>query len=118
MPDVYPLLDLFVLPSLREPFGLVLLEAMATSVPVLATAAGGPLDFIQSGINGILVPPADSSKLAEQIDLLLSNPDLLKTIGKKGCETVKRSYDVRDTVCKIEQTYHSQIKQRGKPNKD
>ena len=107
MPDVYPLMDLFVLPSLREPFGLVLLEAMASGVPVLATAAGGPLDFIQSGINGILAPPADPSKMAEQIDLVLSNPDLRMAIGRRGYETVRCNYDVNETVKKIEETYHA-----------
>ena len=117
MPDVYPLMDLFVLPSLREPFGLVLLEAMASGVPVLATAAGGPLDFIQSGINGILAPPADPSKMAEQIDLVLSNPDLRMAIGRRGYETVRCNYDVLETVRKIEETYYSLSgKRRQIPN--
>lgn len=107
MPDVYPLLDLFVLPSLREPFGLVLLEAMASNIPVIATAAGGPIDFIQSEVNGILVPPADPMKLAEQIDMMLSNPDRARTLAERGYETVKRGFDVRKTVRTIEQTYHS-----------
>ena len=109
MPDVYPLLDLFVLPSLREPFGLVLLEAMASNIPVIATAAGGPMDFIRSGVNGILVPPSDPVKLAEQIDMMLSNPDRLMALAKRGYETVKRGFDVRKTVRTIEETYRSLI---------
>jgi glycosyltransferase involved in cell wall biosynthesis len=112
MPDLYPLLDLFVLPSLREPFGLVLLEAMASNIPVIATAAGGPMDFIRSGVNGILVPPADPMKLAEQIDLMLSNPDRSRTLAKRGYETVKSSFDIRKTVRTIEETYRSLVGKR------
>jgi len=112
MPDMYPLLDLFVLPSLREPFGLVLLEAMASNIPVIATAAGGPMDFIRSGVNGILVPPADPIKLAEQIDMMLSNPDRSRTFAKRGYETIKSSFDIRKTVRKIEDTYRSLVGKR------
>ena len=109
MPDMYPLLDLFILPSLREPFGLVLLEAMASNIPVIATAAGGPMDFIRSGVNGILVPPANPMKLAEQIDLMLANPDRSKTLAKCGYEMVKSRFDIHKTVRTIEETYRSLI---------
>lgn len=112
MPNVYPLLDLFVLPSLREPFGLVLLEAMASNIPVIATAAGGPMDFIRSGVNGILVSPADPMKLAEQIDMMLSNTGRSRTLAERGYETVISSFDVHETVRKIEEIYHSLLVKR------
>lgn len=105
--DVYPLMDLFVLPSPREPFGLVLLEAMATGVPVIATSSGGPLDFIQSMVNGILVPPAEPVILASQIDFMLSNHERSHAIAQKGCETIRKHYDIRKTVEEIERLYHA-----------
>ena len=67
------------------------------------------MDFIRSGVNGILVPPSDPVKLAEQIDMMLSNPDRLMALAKRGYETVKRGFDVRKTVRTIEETYRSLI---------
>ncbi len=105
MADIYPLMDIFVLPSLREPFGLVLLEAMASGVPVIATASGGPLDFIHSGINGLLVPPADPKELADKMDFLLSHPERREEIARQGYETVRKNYGIKDTVRQICDVY-------------
>jgi glycosyltransferase involved in cell wall biosynthesis len=107
--DIYPLMDLFVLPSLREPFGLVLLEAMASGVPVISTASGGPLDFIQSGINGILVLPSDPIELAAQIDFLLSDPEIAVAIAKQGYETVQKGFDIKETTRQVCDLYHSSV---------
>lgn len=107
--DIYPLMDLFVLPSLREPFGLVLLEAMASGVPVISTASGGPLDFIQSGVNGILVPPSDPIELAAQIDFLLSDPEIAVAIAKQGYETVQKGFDIKETTRQVCDLYHSSV---------
>lgn len=105
--DIYPLMDLFVLPSIREPFGLVLLEAMASRIPVIATAAGGPLDFIESGVNGILVLPLNSEELAEQIDRLLSHPDQAEAMAERGYDTVRENYNIKKTVRTICGVYSS-----------
>jgi len=106
---IYPVLDLFVLPSLREPFGLVLLEAMASGVPVIATASGGPLDFIKSDVNGVLVPARDAKAMASKISYLLSNRNKARAIGLVGRKTVEKDFSVRDTVRKIDDIYHSLI---------
>lgn len=63
--------DLFVLPSLAEPFGLVLLEAMALSKPVIATQSGGPPEIVEKGRTGLLVPPSSPAALADAIDRVL-----------------------------------------------
>lgn len=102
--NIYPLLSIFVLPSLREPFGLVLLEAMASGIPVIATSAGGPLDFIKHDINGILVPPGDAIKLAESIKELLLNSDKRNSLKNEGLKTVNR-YKIEKMVKSIEKLY-------------
>ena len=66
--------DVFVLPSLAEPFGLVLLEAMALGRPVVATRVGGPLEIVADGETGYLVPPSSPAAIAEAIQRLLSDP--------------------------------------------
>ncbi|MCP4681813.1 MAG: glycosyltransferase [Desulfobacterales bacterium] len=104
---IYPMLELFVLPSIREPFGLVLLEAMASGVPVLATASGGPLDFINTGINGVLVPPKDSKALAQNISNLLRNKNRAEAIAVEGKKTVENEFSVKETVKKIQEVYFS-----------
>lgn len=107
MADIYPLMDLFVLPSLREPFGLVLLEAMASCIPVIATSSGGPPDFIKSGYNGILVSPSKPRELAAQIEFLLSNPDKKGDIAQRGYETVQKGYSIKETARKVCDVYRS-----------
>lgn len=68
---VYKMADVFVLPTLNEGFGLVLLEAMAFGVPVVASNVGGIAEIINNGVNGFLIPPASPQKLAEAIEKIL-----------------------------------------------
>ncbi len=76
--------DVFALPSLAEPFGLVLLEAMALARPVVATRAGGPLEIVMDGETGFLVPPLSPDALAEALTRLLSSPPLRRRLGEAG----------------------------------
>ncbi len=76
--------DLFVLPSLAEPFGLVLLEAMSLAKPVVATNSGGPTEIVRHGETGLLVPPGDSAALAESLARLTESPDLAGKMGQQG----------------------------------
>lgn len=104
---VYPVLDLFVLPSLREPFGLSLLEAMASGVTVLATDSGGPSEYIRSGVNGLLVPPGNPQAMAEGIKKILSDQTLRKVLAGEGKRTVTERFNVRKTAEKIGEVYSS-----------
>ncbi len=98
---IYPALDLFVLPSLREPFGLSLLEAMACCIPVISTKKGGPEDFIESGHNGLLVQARNSDALAAGIKFLLTNEHIARSMAINGQDTVLKNYNIKKMVKKI-----------------
>jgi glycosyltransferase involved in cell wall biosynthesis len=76
--------DVFVLPSLAEPFGLVLLEAMSLGRPVIATNAGGPVEIVDDGVTGLLVEPASPPQLADAIRRLLEQPRARQQMGTEG----------------------------------
>jgi glycosyltransferase involved in cell wall biosynthesis len=76
--------DIFALPSLAEPFGLVLIEAMSLGKPVIATKAGGPCEIVEEEATGLLTPPADPSKLGEALIRLISNKPLRVAMGSCG----------------------------------
>ncbi len=84
--------DIFVLPSPAEPFGLVLLEAMALSKPVVATRAGGPLEIVLEEETGILVPPSSPDALAQAICRLVADSTLRNRMGQQGRERFDAKY--------------------------
>lgn len=94
--------DLFVLPSLAEPFGLVLLEAMALGKSVVTTAVGGPLEIVADGETGLLIPPGQPEMLARAIVQLLSQPQTMRDMGEHGyhrfCEEFTATRMAQETM--------------------
>ncbi len=90
--------DAFVLPSLQEGMPNSLLEAMACSLPVIATRIGGVTDIIEDGVNGILVPPAEVSPLAEAMLRVLSDRDLSVSLASHARRTVEMHFSLDRVV--------------------
>jgi len=81
--------DVFVLPSIEDGYGLVILEAQACGLPVIATVNTGSLESIQDGINGFIIPIRSSSAITEKLLYLYKNPDIAKAMGKNSLESVR-----------------------------
>ncbi len=90
--QLYASADIFVLPSFKETFGIVFLEAMHYGLPIITTNVSAMPELIEEGKNGFLVPPGDSQALAEAISTLIENPDLSKQMGEAGRKKVANSY--------------------------
>lgn len=85
-------LDTFVMPSRQEGLPMALLEAMASRRPVVASAVGGIPELIQSGVNGLLVPPDDPTELANAMLRCAEQAQWAGQMGQAGRRTVEQSY--------------------------
>lgn len=82
VPNYYRRADIFVLPSLSEGLPNVLMEAMASGLPVVATDVGGNKELIQENKGGYLVDPKNSTELSKAIKRLVENPEMRKKMGR------------------------------------
>ena len=98
---VYAAATALLAPSWAEPFGRVVIEAMAAGCPVIATAAGGIPEIITDGVDGLLVPPKDPSALAHAVERLLDDPSLRQALIQNGGATVTRRFAVGEYVPRL-----------------
>ena len=94
-----------MLPSWDEPFGLVILEAMAAGVPVIASDRGGPADIIASGQDGILVPPRSPSALATAIRRLAGEPAAMATLALRARGKIESNFTLEQMITRVEAFY-------------
>lgn len=98
-------IDIFVLPSLYESFGIVLLEAMAQYKPVIASNVNGIPEVVTDGETGILVPPANPEALSEAIIKLTRDKELAKKMGIAGYERVNKLFRREQMVDRFDNLY-------------
>lgn len=89
--EFFDQIDIFCLPSDREPFGLVILEAMNYSKPVIAVSKGGPKDIIQNKVNGLLVSQSGES-FAQAVKELISTENLAQDLTYNANQTLETKY--------------------------
>ena len=96
VPAIYRMVALsqgvFINPALTEPFGLTLLEAAASGLPVVATENGGPVDIVNNCKNGELIDPLNKTAMTEALLKLLQNKNIWLQAAKNGIEGVKKHY--------------------------
>jgi glycosyltransferase involved in cell wall biosynthesis len=109
VPAVTAALDVAVLPSYREAQGLSILEAMALSRPVVASAVGGIPEMIDDRRTGLLVPPRDAGALAAAIIRLLQDPGYAASIGRAGHDLVHERFCVEQMVRAVETIYDEAV---------
>lgn len=102
--EIMSVFDIFVLPSLNEGMGRVLVEAMAAGKPVVASDVGGIPDLVKHDHNGLLVPPGDEKALAEAINKLLDNPEKSKRMGERGRQ-ICGQFSLEAMVAKLDHLY-------------
>jgi glycosyltransferase involved in cell wall biosynthesis len=106
MPEVFRALTISVqCPVNPEPYGLVNIEAMASGIPVVATAQAGPLEICVDGETALLVEPKNPQAAAEAILKLLNHPEQAKEMGLKGRKRAETHFDMAHCIKDLEQVY-------------
>jgi len=108
-------LDIFVLPSLNEGMGRVLVEAMAMGLPIVASHVGGIPDLVKNQQNGLLVPPADAAALGSAISDLINDRAKRKRMGEAG-KRMCRSYSAQAMMAQINDLYTRLLERYSRPS--
>lgn len=105
--------DIVALPSFVEGLPMVILEAMAAKVPVVASAVGGIPEMIREGKNGFCVPPGDVASLSEKLLFLVNDKDLREKMGKAAKRHVEESFSETTMIRKTRQVYCDLMEAKG-----
>lgn len=99
--------DIFVLPSIWEGFGIVILEAFRAKLAVIASNIEGPAELIENEVNGLLFEPKNHVQLSEKMAQLINNNELRARIANNGYLSFSKKYDIDNYVEKLNELYES-----------
>lgn len=105
--------DIFLLSSIFEGFGLVLVEAQAMGLPVVTTSVGGTPQAVDPDRSALLVPSRDSDAIAEKLEYLIDHPELWLGMGRCGREFVEKNYDIAVLNERLIQLYRDLLEGRS-----
>lgn len=105
IPDVMTSLDVLVSASWAEPFGRVIIEAMAAGKPVIATMAGGAPEIVQDGVTGILVPPRDPQAIAGAALRMFRDDRMRQEMGRAGQRRVQEHFSLERNTRETQAVY-------------
>jgi len=113
LPHWYAQMDMVIVPSRFEGFGLSAIEAMSYALPVVASAVDGLAEVVEDHVTGLLVPPENPLALSNAIITLLDNPYLQKQLGEAGRMRVKATFAYTLYQKSVAQLYGDVLKKRG-----
>ena len=113
-PAFFAGIDLFCLPSHHEPFGIVLIEAMAHALPIVATDSEGPTEILHDGIDGMIVPRGDAARLAQALEALIADRDTADTLGANAYRHVSATYDVPRVGARLDLAVREVVERAGR----
>ncbi|MCB0189290.1 MAG: glycosyltransferase family 4 protein [Caldilineaceae bacterium] len=116
VPELYALMDLFVLPSHREGFPRAPMEASAMGVPAIVTDIRGCREAVEDGVNGLLTPLGDCAALAAAMLRLLQQPTLAHTLGAGGRRLAEERFDEELVFAKVKAEYSRLLALKGQPD--
>jgi L-malate glycosyltransferase len=114
IPQILRAVDVLLVPSWEEPFGLAIIEAMAMQVPVVATNVGGPVEIVRPDEDGLLLPPRAPETWAAAIEVLVRRPALRAEMGLKARERVAARFGVEQHVKEVLSAYEEALLSRDR----
>jgi glycosyltransferase involved in cell wall biosynthesis len=109
----YARADVFCLPSFAEGVPVVLMEAMATELPVVTTPVAGIPELVEHGISGLLVEPGDPEALADALAALIADPQLRRRMGAAGRAHVLDEFDIEGCAAELQRVYERRLGDGG-----
>lgn len=107
--------DIFVLPSFAEGLPVVLMEALAAALPVVATRIAGIPELVEDGTTGRLAPPGNATALADAISTLIENPEAARRLGLEGRARVAAGFDSHQEASRLAQLFRAYREGRQPP---